>query len=122
MKNRTRKTAQQLDILPQLTKLEKDLLSISGVVEVDFDLDNLYDGLHQVIFLTHYNIPVSADDYFQLRRNVIHSVLTVAALNGLTKTEDTIEDYGEWFYFVFRCGPKWEKSAFQEHHTKEDFT
>lgn len=98
--NRQRATAVKFNILEKVEKLEAELLKIDGVKGVDFDLDGFYDNMKQVIFLTKYDIPVSDVDYFDKRKTLIKNVLTVAENNGLKRTEDAIEDYGEHFYFV----------------------
>lgn len=100
MRKRAQKTAENFGILEKVEKLERDLLKVNGVTEVDFDLDNLHDGLKQVIFLTRYDIPMNSDNYFGLRRQLVSDVLEVAKSNGLRRTGDRIEDYGEHFYFV----------------------
>lgn len=64
MRKRTQKTAETFGILEKVEKLERDLLKVNGVTEVDFDLDNLHDGLKQVIFLTRYDIPMNSENYF----------------------------------------------------------
>ena len=107
MKDRTIKTAERFGILAKVEKLEAELLKVDGVVAVDFDLDGFYDGIRQVIFLTKYDIPVTLENYFEARKNLIHNVLEVAKNNGLKRTKDSIEDYGEWFYFVTSCGDRW---------------
>ena len=107
MKERTLRTAKEFSILDKVEKLEKELLSIDGVTEVDFDLDGFYDGLNHVIFLTKYNIPVALENYFEVRKQMVKDILRVANENGLKRTGDNIEDYGEWFYFVTSCGNRW---------------
>lgn len=107
MKERTLNTAKQFSILDKVEKLESELLSIKGVIEVDFDLDGFYDNLEQVIFLTKYDISVEEENYFELKRQLLTEVLRVAEENGLKRTGDRIEDYGEWYYFVTSCGDRW---------------
>lgn len=107
MKDRTIKTAERFDILAKVEKLEAELLKVDGVIEVDFDIDGFYDDIRHVIFLTKYDIPVTLENYFEARKNLIRNVLEVAKNNGLKRTEDSIEDYGEWFYFVTSCGDRW---------------
>lgn len=107
MKERTLNTANRFVILDKVEKLERQLLEIDGVVEVDFDLDGFYDDSNQVIFLTKYDIPVTLENYYEVRKQLINNVLKVAKNNGLNRTEDRIEDYGEWFYFVTTCGNRW---------------
>lgn len=107
MKERELRTAKKFNIVNKVEKLEKELLEIAGVTEVEFDLDGFYDDMHQVIFLTKYNILVVAENYFELRNRLINDVIKVANENGLRRTEDRIEDYGEHFYFVMKYGKEW---------------
>lgn len=108
MKERTIKTAKEFSILDRVEKLERELLSIDGVTKVDFDLDGFYDDIHYVIFLTKYDIPVTLENYFETRQQMVKNILEVANNNGLKRTGDRIEDYGEWFYFVTSCGSRWK--------------
>lgn len=107
MKERELRTAKQFNIVDKVEKLEKELLEVNGVTEVEFDLDGFYDNMHQVIFLTKYDIPVASENYFELRKQLLNNVIKVANNNGLAKTEDRIEDYGEHFYFVMKYGKEW---------------
>lgn len=107
MRERELRTAKKFNIVDKIEKLEKELLEIEGVTEVDFDLNGFYDDMHQVIFLTKYDIPVASDNYFELRKQLISNVINVANSNGLTYTEDRIEDYGAHFYFVMKYGKEW---------------
>lgn len=97
MREREIRTAERFNIMDNVKKLESELLSIDGLKKVEYDLDGFYDDLNQVIFLTRYDIP------YEDRKQFIEQVLEVAKNNGLTKTEDRIEDYGASFYFVFKC-------------------
>jgi len=111
MRDRDRRTAEKFNIIEKCEKLENELLQIEGVTEVDFDLDGFYDNMYQVIILTKYSIPVASDTlnkYYEVRRQLLKNVVEVAANNELTRTEDSIEDYGEHFYFVFYCSKNWE--------------
>lgn len=108
MRERERKTAQQFNILDKVEKLEKGLLIVDGVTEVIFDLDGFYDNMNQVIFLIKYDIPVSDTEYYNKCKQLINNVITVAMENGLKRTEDRIEDYGEHFYFVMKCKNGWQ--------------
>lgn len=92
----------------KIQKLGTELLQIPHVVEVDFDLHGFYDDIHQVIFLLKYDIPVGSEDYFDERKRLVDSALQTAQQNGLSRTGDRIEDYGEHFYFVTRCDRSWE--------------
>ena len=108
MRERDRRTAKNFKIVDKCEKLENELLQIKRVTEVEFDLDGFYDNIHQVIILTKYDIPVTLDNYYEVRRQLLKAVIKVAANNELTRTEDRIEDYGQHFYFVFRCSKNWE--------------
>lgn len=108
MRERTIKTAEQFSILNKVENLEKDLMAVDGVADVEFDLDGFYDNMNQVIVLTKYNIQGSAGKYFKKRRQLLCDVQDVAYTHDLRRTGDRIEDYGEHFYFVFTCGDKWK--------------
>ena len=101
LRERDRKTAEHFGILDRIERLRTDLMEIEGVIDVDFDLDGFWNGIHQVIFLTKYLLPF--DDYFTARNKMVHSILECAQRHGLSKTEDRIEDYGEHLYFVTAC-------------------
>lgn len=92
--------AERLGLTEKIEKLQRELLEIEYIEDVDFDLDGFCDNMNEVIFLTKYNIPVSAEKYFSLRRKMVEEILETAARNGLKRTEDRIEDYGTWLYFV----------------------
>ena len=112
LKEREQKTADYFGITDKVENFKSDLLKIPGVVDVEFDLDEFYDNLHQLIFLPKYDIDVAATDYFNRLRQLLHSVLEVAKNHGLSRTGDDIENYGEHFYIVCRCD--WEISEQQE--------
>lgn len=97
---RQRKTAEQFGLSAKIEKLQSDLLKIEYIEDVDFDLSGFYDNINEVIFLTKYNIPVSAENYYKLLLRTIKEILRTAYENNLKQTEDRIEDYGEWLYFV----------------------
>ena len=109
MKVRERNTAEKFKILDKIQKFESELLKIDGVMEVDFDLDGFYDNINYVIFLTKYSIPVNAENYFEKRNKLIRDVVEIAKNNGLKRTEDSIEDYGEHFYFITECDDSWKR-------------
>lgn len=98
LNKRNRKTAEEHGILALVEKLQTDLLAIEGVEDVDFDLDGFWDNIPYVIFLPKYHI--TGDDYFKRRVVLLTKILDVAGNNGLFKTEDIIEDYGQHFYIV----------------------
>ena len=65
----------------------------------------LYDNIYQVIILVKYEIPMELGPkkYFRIRTNILKKVLEIAQNNQLIRTDDSIEDYGEYFYIVFDC-------------------
>ena len=60
-----------------------------------------------MIFLPEYDIDVRLDDYFERRRKLLTEAVRVAAENGMTRTEDRIEDMGRHFYIVTRLGSQY---------------
>lgn len=107
MKERELRTAKKFNIVDKVEKLKKELLEINGVTEVEFDLDGFYDNMHQIIFLTKYDIPVASENYLELREQLLNDVIKVVNNNGLTRAEDRIEDYGSHFYFVMKYEKEW---------------
>ena len=105
---RQRKTAERFGLTEKIEKLQRELLEIEFIEDVEFDLDGFYSNINQIIFLTEYNIPVSAENYFSLRRKMVEEILETAVRNGLRKTEDRIEDYGTWLYFVTKISKNTE--------------
>ena len=97
---RQRKTAERFGLTEKIEKLQRELLEIEYIEDVDFDLDGFYDNMNEVIFLTKYNIPVSVENYYRLFHRMIKEILETAYENNLKRTEDRIEDYGTWLYFV----------------------
>lgn len=107
LREHERETAEHFGILDSIEKLRSDLMDIDGVIDVDFDLDGFWSGIHQVIFLTKYLLPL--DGYYTARKDIVHNILKCARHHGLTRTEDKIEDYGNHLYFVTDC--PWIKDA-----------
>lgn len=106
LREREQRTADHFGITKLIEALKADLLTIQGVTSVEFDLDGFWDDLGQVIILTGYNIPFST--YFSAQRQMIESIVSTAAAHGLTRTVDSVEDYGAHLYFVFSCNKRWE--------------
>lgn len=104
----TKHIIEKHNLTEKIEQLTGDLLSIPYAVGVEFDLDN-FEDIPQVIFLVEYDIPVEADNYCKLLSELKGSVLEVAARHGLRKSEDTIEDYGRHFYFVFYHDKTWRE-------------
>lgn len=108
MRDREKNTALHFEIMDKCKKLEKELLQIDGITDIEFDLDGFWSGIYQVIVLTKYNIPVSLNNYYKVRKSVVNQVVEIAKGNFLNRTEDRIEDYGKHFYFVFECMEEWK--------------
>lgn len=109
MKENTKRIMERYNLSDKIESLTKDLLEIRHAVGVEFDLNCFLDNIPQVIFLVKYDIPVSLNDYFKTRTKFKHDVIEVAKQHGLHKSEDTIEDYGQHFYFVFYHDKTWRE-------------
>ncbi len=107
MNTRNANTAARFGISEQCAALQRDLLTIPGAVEVEFDLDGFYD-LEEVILLVKFDIPVVNRNYFRDLAALRQGVIDTAARHGLTRTPDTIENYGEHLYFVFHHDSTWD--------------
>lgn len=104
---RTKRIIEEYGLTEKIEKLTGDLLKIPCAVGVEYDLDGFLDDIPTVIFLVKYDIPVTAENYFGLRYVLKRGVIEAAQKHGLRKSEDTIEDYGEHFYFVFYHDKTW---------------
>lgn len=98
--HRTTLIAKQCGIMDKITALHNDLSEIHFVTDVEFDLSN-YSEIPQVIFLLKYDIHPARSDYWAARSYVINAAKETADRYWLCPTGDSIEDYGEHFYFVF---------------------
>lgn len=65
MDKQTEELAKKTGIKTRLEKIEMELLEISGVAGIRFDIRD-YEEIHYIIFLALYNIPVSAPNYYKL--------------------------------------------------------
>lgn len=101
-------TAARFGISEQCAALQRDLLTLPGAVKVEFDLDGFYDHMEQVILLVKFDIPVVNENYYRDLRTLRQGVIDTAARHGLTRTPDTIQNYGEHLYFVFHHDSTWE--------------
>lgn len=108
MRDRDRKAAERFGILDRLQQFEADLLTIRGVTEIDFDVDN-YDEIPEVILLIRYDIPLSVEDYYTRRRKQVEEILYACLKYDLFPSGDRIEDYGEHWYIVRRVGKSWPR-------------
>lgn len=97
---RHKRTAEKHGILDLMETLQKRLLALDYIDDVEFDLDGFCDSIPYVIFLPRYNIPW--ESYYQHRRELLRNLLKIASDLGLKKTDDRIEDYGQHFYIVTR--------------------
>lgn len=108
MKKQGIETARRFGVLDMCAAFETDLLKIPGVSSVEFDLSGFYDNMHELIFLTGYNIDVRRADYFEALHKMRAAIVETAQAHDLTSTGDRIEDYGAHLYFVRRCGKSWD--------------
>ena len=104
LRERDLETASLYGITERMKKLQRELLQIEGIKDVDFDLSGFLSSIPYVIFLPEYDIDVRLDDYYERRRTLLQEALRVAAENGMTRTDDRIEDMGRHFYIVTRLG------------------
>ena len=115
MRTRDIKTAEQFGILVRCKSFEEDLIKIKDIIPdkfdngIPFDLDGFSSGIYQVIVVPKYDIRPERSDYWKARRQLCANVLALAEKHDLYPSGDRIEDYGEHFYFVFRCGKSWRK-------------
>lgn len=103
---RAERRAAKLGILDKIQALEKELLEIEGVSDIDFDLDN-YADLRQVILVPRYNVGMFDDSYYIRRLQQLQMIVSVCRSNGLRDSGDRIEDYGEHWYIVRDCDRTW---------------
>lgn len=89
-----------------LQALDSDLTALDGVERAEYDLDGFNSGIPYVILLVKRDIPVAAENYFEQRRMVLTAILKAISANGLVRTEDMLEDYGEWWYIVTKLKEK----------------
>ena len=114
MRARDSGIAERFGILERCRAFEKDLLAIENIVPdksddgVPFDLDGFYDDIRHVIIVPKYAIRADRDDYWEARKRLKERVIALAKKYDLHRTGDRIEDHGEHFYFVFRCGETWK--------------
>lgn len=93
-------------ILDRIQAFEDDLMKLSGITNVEFDIRD-YGDLHQIIFLPRYNIDVASEDYYSIRRNLLSGIINTCMAHDLKSSGDAIEDYGESWYIVRSCGKSW---------------
>ena len=102
MEERELRAAKKFGILDKCQELEQELLQIGRVKKIEFDLDEFYSNIYQVIILATYDIPVTLENYFEARKEVVNNIVNVAGTYGLTRTEDRIEDYFILSFVVLR--------------------
>ena len=113
MRTREIETAKRFGILERCRAFERDLLEIEDIVPdksddgVPFDLSGFFDDIFYVIIVPKYAIRADRDDYWEARKRLKERVVALAKKYDLRRTGDRIEDHGEHFYFVFRCGETW---------------
>lgn len=112
LSERVIKTAETFGILEKMQALENDLLKIGGISECNFSIDNFWNGFatNHVILVPKYSIPskLPVGDYFAARRKQLQEIIDVCKQHDLTTTGDIIEDHGEHWYIVRKCGNTWK--------------
>lgn len=98
----------------QMKKFHVELMSLPDVQDVEYDLTSFLSDIPYVIFLPKWNIPTAAKDYIDRKTALLQAILAVAHNNGLTRTDDRIEDYGSCWYIVTRCN--WNISERRDSH------
>ena len=120
MRARDIETAKRFGILERCRAFEKELLAIEDIVPdqsddgVPFDLSGFYDDIRHVIIVPKYAIRADRDDYWEARKRLKRRVIALAKKYDLHRTGDEVEDHGEHFYFVFRCGKTWTAPGGEE--------
>ena len=71
MEERELRAAKKFGILDKCQELEQELLQIGRVKKIEFDLDEFYSNIYQVIILATYDIPVTLENYFEARKEVV---------------------------------------------------
>lgn len=101
--------AEKYGIAKKVQKLEYDLMGIRGVQAVEFDLNGFLDHMQEIIVLTKYHAEGQEFKRYLWHKHRIKAQITNwAEKNGLTLAGDRVEDYGEHFYWVFRCDESWD--------------
>lgn len=100
--------AAKFGILDKMQALEKELLEIEGISDIEFDLDN-YPDLHQVILIPRYEVGAYCASYFLRRRSQLEQIISTCWERGLCDSGDRIEDYGEHWYIVRDCDATWPR-------------
>lgn len=109
---RAERQAVEFGILDKMQALEADLLRIEGVSDIDFDIDN-YDEIPQVILVPRYCVPLD-ENYYKNRGKQLAQIIQVCENHGLLNSGDRIEDYGEHWYIVRKCGTGWPRKERSE--------
>lgn len=109
---RAEKRAEALGIADRMRALENDLLNIEGISDIDFDIDN-YEECQQVILIPRYDVPRGggAGNYYRNRAKQLAEIIQVCENHGLLNSGDRIEDYGEHWYIVRKCGIGWPRNG-----------
>ena len=94
----------------ELASLEKDILALPGCDKLDIDADGM-EELGQICILPGYEgIQLSDPQYYEKRKQLLRDILRVVKEHGLSRTEDSIEDYGSCWYIVLNTNkPKTDK-------------
>lgn len=107
------KYAIRYGILDRMEALERDLMKLSGIVHVEYDIRDYGDpGLWkypQIILILKYDLPASSETYFEDKRRQIENICGVCLFHDLHYSGDRIEDMGAHWYIVRSCGKTWPR-------------
>ena len=104
---RAEQAAVRCGIMPRLQALENGLLQIDGISEISFDLQ-CYAEHQQIILVPRYFVALDRR-YFEERSRQLNKVLDVCEKHDLHATGDSIENQGEHWYIVRKCGATWPR-------------
>ncbi len=86
----------------ELADLEADILALPGCDKLDMDTDGMEEMGHICILPGYNDISLSDPQWYEKRKQLLKDIIRVAKEHGLSRTEDTIEDYGSCWYIVLR--------------------
>jgi len=85
----------------ELASLKKDILALPGCDKLDMDTRDMEEIGYIMLLPGYEGIELSDPQYYAKRKQLLKDILRVAKEHGLTRTEDSIEDYGSCWYIVF---------------------
>lgn len=107
---KSEKDAARWGILDRIQALEDDLMKITGIVHVDFDIRD-YGETWQVILIPEYKIDCDPGLYFKTKFAQLDTFLDVCTKHGLKPSGDVLEDMGQHWYIVRSCDKTWPRPS-----------